>query len=33
MTIAKMLKCDERTVRNRRDRAYKALRAALQEDA
>lgn len=33
MTIAKMLQCDERTVRNRRDRAYKTLRAALQEDA
>ena len=33
MTIAKMLKCDERTVRNRRDRACKTLRAALQEDA
>lgn len=33
MTIAKILKCDERTVRNRRDRAYKTLRAALQEDA
>jgi hypothetical protein len=32
MTIAKMLKCDERTVRNR-DRAYKTLKAALQEDA
>ena len=31
MTIAKMLKCDERTVRNRRDRAYKTLRSALQE--
>lgn len=33
MTIAKMLKCDARTVRNRRDRAYKNLRSALQEDA
>lgn len=33
MTIAKMLQCDERTVRNRRDRAYKTLRSALQEDA
>lgn len=32
MTIAKMLKCDARTVRNRRDRAYKTLRAALQEE-
>lgn len=31
MTIAKMLKCDERTVRNRRDRAYKTLKSALQE--
>ena len=33
MTIAKMLQCDERTVRNRRDRAYKTLRSVLQEDA
>ena len=33
MTIAKILKCDERTVRNRRDRAYKTLRAVLQEHA
>lgn len=33
MTIAKMLQCDERTVRNRRDRAYKTLKAALQENA
>lgn len=33
MTIAKMLKCNERTVRNRRDRAYKTLRVVLQEDA
>ncbi len=33
MTIAKMLKCDERTVRNRRDRAFKTLRSVLQEDA
>lgn len=32
MTIAKMLHCDERTVRNRRDRAYKTLRSVLQED-
>lgn len=32
MTIARMLQCDERTVRNRRDRAYKALKAALQEN-
>lgn len=33
MTIAKMLQCDERTVRNRLDRAYKTLRSVLQEDA
>ena len=33
MTIAKMLQCDERTVRNRRDRAYKTLKSALQEEA
>ncbi len=33
MTIAKMLQCDERTVRNRLDRAYKTLRSDLQEDA
>jgi hypothetical protein len=33
MTIAKMLKCDERTVRNRRDRAYRTLKAALEEAA
>ncbi|KGC10220.1 sigma-70, region 4 family protein [Burkholderia gladioli] len=33
MTIAKMLQCDERTVRNRRDRAYKTLRSVLQEGA
>ena len=33
MTIAKILKCDERTVRNRRDRAYKTLGAVLQEHA
>ena len=33
MTIAKMLQCDERTVRNRRDRAYKTLKSVLQEDA
>ena len=32
MTIAQILKCDERTVRNRRDRAQKALRAILQEE-
>lgn len=31
MTIAKMLQCDERTVRNRRDRAYKTLKSILQE--
>lgn len=33
VTIAKLLKCDERTVRNRRDRAVKSLRIALREDA
>ncbi|WP_026143926.1 RNA polymerase subunit sigma-24 [Xanthomonas sp. SHU 308] len=33
MTIAKMLQCDERTVRNRRDRAYRTLKSVLQEDA
>ncbi len=32
MTISKMLKCDERTVRNRKVRAYKKLKAALQGD-
>lgn len=32
MTIAHILQCDERTVRNRRDRAYKALKAILQEE-
>jgi len=30
-TIARLLKCDERTVRNRRDRAFKALRKILEE--
>lgn len=30
-TIARILKCDERTVRNRRDRAFKALRKILDE--
>ncbi|MEO6003426.1 MAG: sigma-70 family RNA polymerase sigma factor [Opitutus sp.] len=30
-TIARVLKCDERTVRNRRDRAFKALRKTLEE--
>lgn len=33
MTIAKMLHCDERTVRNRRDRAFKTLKSVLQEDS
>jgi len=33
MTIAKLLQCDERTVRNRRDRAYKTLKSVLQEEA
>lgn len=32
MTIANILKCDERTIRNRRDRACKALKAILQEE-
>lgn len=31
MTISRILKCDERTVRNRRDRAYKTLNTILQE--
>jgi hypothetical protein len=33
MTIARILQCDERTVRNRRDRAYKALKAILEKEA
>lgn len=32
MTIARILQCDERTVRNRRDRACKALKVILQEE-
>ena len=32
MTIAQILQCDERTVRNRRNRACKALKAILQEE-
>ena len=32
MTISKMLNCDQRTVRNRKARAYKTLRAALEGD-
>ncbi len=32
MTISRILRCDERTVRNRRDRACKTLRAILQEE-
>jgi DNA-binding CsgD family transcriptional regulator len=32
MTIASILKCDERTVRNRLNRAYKILRVILQEE-
>lgn len=32
MTIARILQCDERTVRNRRDRACKTLKAILQEE-
>jgi hypothetical protein len=31
MTIARLLQCDERTVRNRRDRAYKALKHSLSK--
>jgi hypothetical protein len=30
MTIARILQCDERTVRNRRDRAYKVLKPILE---
>ncbi|RMC98554.1 sigma-70 family RNA polymerase sigma factor [Aquitalea palustris] len=33
MTIARILQCDERTVRNRRDRACKALKAVLEQEA
>lgn len=33
MTIARILQCDERTVRNRRDRACKALKVILEEEA
>ncbi len=33
MTIARILQCDARTVRNRRDRACKALKAALEKEA
>lgn len=32
MTIARILQCDERTVRNRRDRACMVLKAILQEE-
>jgi len=32
MTISSILRCDERTVRNRRDRACKALQAILQKE-
>lgn len=32
MTISRILKCDERTVRNRRDRAFKSLKSILQEE-
>lgn len=32
MTIARMLQCDERTVRNRLNRAHRALKLALQEN-
>ena len=32
MTISKMLNCDQRTVRNRKARAYKTLKAALEGD-
>lgn len=30
MTISRILQCDERTVRNRRNRAYKTLKTILQ---
>lgn len=33
MTIARMLNCDERTVRNRKNRACKALKAILEKEA
>ena len=33
VTIARALGCSEKTVRNRRDRAFIALRAALEEEA
>ena len=33
MTIARILQCDERTVRNRRVRACKALKAILEKEA
>ena len=33
MTIARMLKCDERTVRNRKTRACKTLKAILEKEA
>lgn len=32
ITIVKILKCSEKTVRNRRDRAFKKLRDALKEE-
>lgn len=32
MSIARILQCDERTVRNRRDRAYKTLKNILQKE-
>jgi DNA-directed RNA polymerase specialized sigma24 family protein len=33
MTIARILKCNERTVRNRLDRAYKTLKVVLEKEA
>lgn len=33
MTIARILQCDERTVRNRKNRACKALKAVLEKEA
>ena len=33
MTIARILQCDERTVRNRRDRACRTLKTVLEEEA
>ena len=32
MTIARILKCNERTVRNRRDRAFETLKPILEAE-